>query len=130
MALTLQQESAPLVVMDRNPEVLTEAEELGLLGVEGDPTKDEDLLSVHVGEAYCLVAATGSDTDNVYITLTARGLNPNLRIVARASRANAEDKLHRACADTVISPYTIGGRHMALSVIELMTEAGAKEARG
>ena len=45
--------------------MLAEAEELGLLGVEGDPTKDEDLLSVHVGEAYCLVAATGSDADNV-----------------------------------------------------------------
>ena len=54
------------------------------------------MLSVRVGEAYCLVAATGSDADNVYIALTVRGLNPSLRIVARASRADAEDKLHRA----------------------------------
>ena len=92
--------------------MLTEAEELGLLGVEGDPTKDEDLLSVRVGEAYCLVAATGSDADNVYIALTARGLNPSLRIVERASRADAEDKLQRAGADMVISPHAIGGRHM------------------
>ena len=127
VALTLQQESAPLVVMDRNSEVLAEAEELGLLGVEGDPTKDEDLLSVHVGEAYCLVAATGSDADNVYIALTARGLNPSLRIVARASRADAEDKLHRAGADMVISPYSIGGRQMAQSAIELMTEAWGRK---
>ena len=88
--------------------LLPAAEELGLLGVEGDPTKDEDLLSVHVGEAHCLVAATGSDADNVYITLTARGLNPSLRIVARASRADAEDKLQRAGADMVISPHAIG----------------------
>ena len=123
VAVTLQQESAPLVVMDRNPEVLAEAEELGLLGVEGDPTKDEDLLSVHVGEAYCLVAATGSDADNVYIALTVRGLNPSLRIVARASRADAEDKLHRARADMVISPYSIGGRQMAQSAIDLMSKA-------
>ena len=107
--------------------LLPAAEELGLLGVEGDPTKDEDLLSVHVGEAHCLVAATGSDTDNVYIALTARGLNPNMRIVARASRAEAEDELQRAGADMVISPHAIGGRHMAQSAIELMADAGAKE---
>ncbi len=59
VALTLQQEPAPLVVMDRNSEVLAEAEELGLLGVEGYPTKDEDLLSVHVGEAYWLGGRDG-----------------------------------------------------------------------
>ena len=73
------------------------------------------------------MAATGSDADNVYITLTARGLNPSLRIVARASRADAEDKLQRAGADMVISPHSIGGRQMAQSAIELMADAGAKE---
>lgn len=130
VALTLQQESALLVVMDRRPEAMSEAEELGLLGVEGDPTKDEDLLTVRVREAYGLVAATGSDTDNVYITLTARGLNPNLRIVARATREDAEAKLLRAGADVVVQPQAIGGRHMAQSAMELMPKAGAGRARG
>ncbi len=125
VALTLQQESIPLVVMDRNPDVLSEAEELGILGIEGDPTRDEDLLSVRVREAYGLVAAAGSDTDNVYITLTARGLNPNLRIVARATREDAEAKLIRAGADMVVQPQAIGGRHMAQSAIELMSKGGA-----
>ena len=125
VALTLREESVPIVVMDRNPEALTEAEELGMLGIEGDPTRDEDLLLVRVREAYGLVAAAGSDTDNVYITLTARGLNPNLRIVARATREDAEAKLMRAGADVVVQPQAIGGRHMAQSAIELMTKAGA-----
>ena len=125
VALTLKEESVPIVVMDRNPEALTEAEELGMLGIEGDPTRDEDLLLVRVREAYGLVAAAGSDTDNVYITLTARGLNPNLRIVARATREDAEAKLMRAGADVVVQPQAIGGRHMAQSAIELMTKAGA-----
>ena len=128
VALTLQRESVPLVVMDRDPEVLTEAEELGILSIEGDPTRDEDLLLVRVMEASGLVAAVGTDTDNVYITLTARGLNPNLRIVARAVRDDAEDKLQRAGADVVVSPHAIGGRHMAQSAIELMSNVGAGRA--
>lgn len=118
VALTLEEQSVPLVVIDKDPEVLTEAEQNGLLYLHGDPTRDEDLLTARVGEALGLVAATGNDSDNVYISLTARGLNPSLRIIARASRADAEDKLRRAGADEVISPHVIGGRHMALTAVE------------
>ena len=118
VALTLKEQSAPLVVIDKDPEVLTEAEQHGLLCLNGDPTRDEDLLTARVDEALGLVAATGNDSDNVYISLTARGLNPSLRIMARASRADAEDKLRRAGADEVISPHVIGGRHMALTAVE------------
>ena len=122
VAFTLQEESAPLIVIDKDAEVLAEAEERGLLCMHGDPTRDDDLLAAHVREALGLVAATGNDSDNVYISLTARGLNPSLRIVARASRPDAEDKLLRAGADQVISPHAIGGRHMVLSAMVL--EAG------
>ena len=122
VALTLQEQSAPLIVIDKDAEVLAEAEEHGLLCMPGDPTKDDDLLAAHVKEATGLVAATGNDSDNVYISLTARGLNPDLRIVARASRLDAEDKLLRAGADEVISPHAIGGKHMALSA--MASEAG------
>ena len=118
VALTLKEQSAPLVVIDKDPEVLTEAEQHGLLCLHGDPTRDEDLLTARVDEALGLVAATGNDSDNIYISLTARGLNPSLRIIARASRADAEDKLRRAGADEVISPHVIGGRHMALTAVE------------
>ena len=129
VALTLQDESAPLIVIDKDAEVLSEAEERGLLCMRGDPTRDDDLLAAHVEEALGLVAATGNDSDNVYISLTARGLNPGLRIVARASRPDSEDKLRRAGADSVISPHVIGGRHMALSALEscLSPESGRLE---
>ena len=118
VAFTLQEQSVPLIVIDKDADVLAEGEERGMLCMVGDPTRDDDLVAAHVEEASGLVAATGNDSDNVYISLTARGLNPGLRIVARASRPDAEDKLLRAGADRVISPHAIGGRHMALSAIE------------
>ena len=121
VAFTLREESVPLIVIDKDEDALADAEEHGLLCVHGDPTRDADLQSAHVGEARGLVAATGDDAENVYISLTARGLNPDLHIVARASRPDAEDKLRRAGADQVISPYSIGGRHMALAAIERRT---------
>ena len=118
VALTLHEESASLIVIDKDADVVTEARGHGLLCLHGDPTRDEDLLTARVEEALGLVAATGNDSDNVYISLTARGLNPSLRIIARASRADAEDKLRRAGADEVVSPHVIGGRHMALTAVE------------
>ena len=117
VASTLEEQSAPLVIVDRDAEALSDAAERGLLCVQGDSTKDADLLAAQVKDARGLVAATGDDAENVYISLTARGLNPNLHIVARASNPDAEDKLRRAGADQVVSPYQIGGRHMALTAI-------------
>ena len=117
VASTLEEQSASLVIVDRDAEALSDAAEQGLLCVQGDSTRDADLLSARIKEARGLVAATGDDAENVYISLTARGLNPNLHIVARASSTDAEDKLRRAGADHVVSPYHIGGRHMALSAI-------------
>ncbi len=124
VALTLREESQPLIVIDKDEEALAEAEDGGLLCLQGDPTRDADLQSAHVEDARCLVAATGDDAENVYISLTARGLNPKLRIVARASRPDAEDKLRRAGADQVISPHAIGGRQMALSAIGAFDKSG------
>ncbi len=118
VALTLKEQQAALVVIDKDDEALAEAEEHGLLYLQGDPTRDADLVAAHVKEAAGLVAATGSDVDNVYISLTARGLNAGLHIVARASHADAEQKLRKAGANEVISPYAIGGRHMAFTAIK------------
>ena len=64
-----------------------------------------------------LITAVTSDTDNVYITLTARGLNPKLFILARASEEGSEKKLMRAGASKVISPYTIGASRMAQAIL-------------
>ena len=117
VAATLQEQSAGLIVVDRNAEALTAAEELGMLWVHGDSAEDENLLAAHVRDARGLVAATGDDGQNVYVVLTARGLNPDLYIVARASRPDAAEKLRRAGADEVVLPHVIGGKEMALSAM-------------
>ena len=118
VAHTLQEQSVPLIVIDKDEEAMNDAENRGMLCVHGDSARDADLLEAQVKAARGLVAATGDDAENVYISLTARGLNPKLHIVARASSRDAEDKLRRAGADQVVSPYAIGGRHMALTAIE------------
>ena len=115
VAFTLQEQSAALVVIDKSMEALAEAEERGMLWVHGDSSEDENLLAAQISKAQGLVAATGDDSQNVYVTLTARSLNAGLHIVARASRADAAEKLRRAGADEVVRPYLIGGREMALS---------------
>ncbi|MYF65627.1 MAG: potassium channel family protein, partial [Chloroflexi bacterium] len=117
VALTLQEQSAELIVIDKDPDALAEAGERGMLWVHGDSAQDDNLLAAHIKDARGLVAATGDDSQNVYVSLTARGLNPELYIVARASRPDAEEKLRRAGADAVVLPHVIGGKEMALSAL-------------
>lgn len=108
-------ESVKFIVVDPRSQAIARAEDSGYLYVQGDATRDETLLSAAVDRAHGLVAATGADSDNVFITLTARGLNAELDIVARASESETQAKLMRAGASRVVSPYSIGGRRMALS---------------
>ena len=119
VARTLAEGSAGLVVIDSDEAAAADVEEDGLLCVRGDSAADSRLIEAHVETARGLVAATGSDSQNVYVVLSARSLNPDLHIVARASYPDAEDKLRRAGADEVFMPYEIGGRRMALSVMEM-----------
>ena len=119
VARTLAEGSAGLIVIDSDEAAAADVEEDGLLCVRGDSAVDANLLEAQVETARGLVAATGSDSQNVYVILSARNLNPDLHIVARASYPDAEDKLRRAGADEVFMPYEIGGRRMALSVMEM-----------
>ena len=115
VASTLRESSTPLIVLDKDAEALSEAEEQGLLCLQGDATKDADLLAARVTEAAGLLATAGEDSENVYISLTARGLNPDLRIVARASYPEAEEKLCRAGATgSSLRPPSGGGRWRSL----------------
>ncbi|MGH2760618.1 MAG: potassium channel family protein [Actinomycetota bacterium] len=90
-----------------------------IIGLDGapyiidDPTAEAVLVRAGIECARGLVCAVDSDAVNVYITLTARSLNPKLSIVARASNPESVDQLHRAGADRVISPYSLSGRRMA-----------------
>ncbi len=107
----------PFVVVERSPEVAETLLEQRLLHVVGDATQDEVLLQAGVERARGLVAALSNDADNVLAVLTARGLNPDLLIVARASGEAAETKLRRAGADRVVSPYVIGGHRLAVALL-------------
>jgi voltage-gated potassium channel len=112
-----QSRPTPFVVVEKDPQHLERLNREGHLYVEGDATDDEILQSAGVAHAKGLITAVTSDTDNVYITLTARGLNPELFILARAGEEGSEKKLMRAGASKVISPYTIGANRMAQAIL-------------
>lgn len=114
IARTFKAEEAPFVIIDNRPECIARIEEAGYLHLQGDATKDEVLKEAGIERARGLVAAVGSDTDNTYITLSARGLCPNLFIEARASSEETRTKLERAGADRIVLPHGIGGRRMAM----------------
>jgi voltage-gated potassium channel len=108
----------PYVVVDHGEEALAAAREQGELVVEGDATQDADLARAGIGQARGLVAASDSDADNLYITLSARSASPGLTIVARASDEDAERKLRLAGADRVVLPYSTAGQVMANLVLK------------
>jgi voltage-gated potassium channel len=103
----------PYVVIDFNPEVIPIARRDGDICVEGSGTNDEDLQQAGLERARGLVAASDSDVDNLYITLSARAARPDLQIVARASTEDAATKLARAGADRIVQPYATAGQEMA-----------------
>ncbi|GAB4164925.1 MAG: potassium channel protein [Geothermobacteraceae bacterium] len=107
----------PFVVVEKDPELCERLAEEGYLFVQGDATDDTTLEAAGVRRAKGLITAVTSDTENVYITLTARGLNPNLFILARAGEEGSELKLRRAGASKVISPYVIGATRMAQAIL-------------
>ncbi len=117
IATEFQREGVPFVVIDINQDSLRRCGEEGCLFVPGDATTDEVLRSAGIERARGLVAAIDNDAHNVYVTLSARGLRPDLFIVARANKEGSEAKLQRAGADRVISPYNIGGHRMAMSAL-------------
>jgi len=104
----------PFVVIERDEEELRELDNLGYISVAGEASEDDVLLTAGIERASGLIAVVSTDADNLYITLTSRGLNPSLFILARSSGSQGtRTKLLRAGASKVISPYYIGARRMA-----------------
>jgi voltage-gated potassium channel len=101
------------VVIDIHAPSLERAASDGHLVVMGDATDDTTLRAAGIERARGLITTVDSDANNVYITLSARAMNPALFIVARASAASAEAKLLQAGANRVVSPYTMAGRRAA-----------------
>jgi len=114
IAQVFSEEKTPFLIIDNNEETIAKAEEAGYLCLLADATSDETLKEAGIERARGLVAAVGSDAENTYITLSARGLCPELFIESRCASSEAEAKLNRAGADRVISPHAIGGRRMAM----------------
>jgi voltage-gated potassium channel len=108
----------PHVVVESNPEQLPKLEARNVPFVKGRATEDEVLLAAGIERAKGLIAVAATDEENVFIVLTARGLNPNLRIVARSIQEENESKLRKAGADLVMSPYILGGRRMAAAILK------------
>jgi voltage-gated potassium channel len=110
-------EGTAFVVIDGSREQVEIAQGLGYHTIQADATLDETLLEGGVKKARCLVAALPSDAENLYIILSAKSLNPSLRAIARASNEEAVQKLTRAGADKVISPYITGAKRMAAAAL-------------
>lgn len=114
----LRRRGLPTVVIEQEPASLEMLRKTDIPFVEGNATEDEHLRNAGVERAGCLISAVGTDEDNLFIVLSARLLNPNLHIVARAGREGAVDKLLRAGANSVHSPYVGGGQDLAFAAMD------------
>lgn len=114
ISVTLANEGRRVVVIDRREDIGLDGE----LYLVGDATEDGILSEAGIERAGALVVALDSAADNVYVTLSARALNAELFIVARATSPAAEPKLYRAGADRVVNPHHLGGAHMAALVTQ------------
>lgn len=117
IALEFAAEGIPFVTIDSGLEQVQQAQAHGYIAVQGDATLDEVLLAVGVERAICLVAALPRDAENLYIVLSAKTLNPDIRAIARANSEEAIQKLQRGGADAVVSPYITGGKRMAAAAL-------------
>lgn len=103
----------PFVVVDSSPEKIDDVSRKGYPAVVGDAVEDEVLESAGIMRAKGLIAAVGSPADNVYITISAKALKPDIFVMGRAHDEIGEKRLRSAGADQVVCPYSIGGRRMA-----------------
>jgi voltage-gated potassium channel len=113
VALELADQGKPFVVVEIDEDVFAECMREGYLCIHGSATDNDVLEKARVHRAIGLVSALGTDADNLYVVLTARVLNPQALIVARAEHLASEDKLEMVGADRVISPHKIAGKRMA-----------------
>ncbi|HZQ24387.1 MAG TPA: potassium channel protein [Terriglobales bacterium] len=116
-ARELARRPAPFVIIEQNEAKAARFDDDWLMMI-GDATQEQALREARIRYARGLVAATTTDATNLYIVLTARGLNPRLKIIARASEEDAEKHLLKAGADSVVSPYHFAGQRIAQSFLQ------------
>ena len=106
------------VIVDKNEDRVEQAMHQGLLAVAADASRDETLTELGVARARGLIATLGTDADNLFLTMTAKTLNPNLRLSVRVDEESAEAKMKRAGADHVFAPYNSTGHRMAQALVK------------
>ncbi|WP_035347501.1 potassium channel family protein [Edaphobacter aggregans] len=116
-AYEFQRANVPFLVIDRSEQRIEKATSSGMLGIVADATRDDSLREAGVLRAKGLIAALPSDAENLFIILSAKTFNPKLTVVTRASEEESEEKLRRAGADTVFTPYSMTGRQLADSLL-------------
>lgn len=113
----LAQKNLACVAIEKNDVRIPVMNADGILYIAGEATAEENLLKAGLKRASNLITALGTDADNVFLVLLAKGLNPNLHVVARASQNASKRPLYAAGADVVVSPYDVGARRMAHAVL-------------
>jgi len=116
-AVELLHAGVPFVVVDIQPERVERALHEGMLAVAADSTHDDTLRQVGIERARGLVAALATDADNLFVLLSAKGLNPRIYVATRAAEEGAEAKMRRAGADAVFAPYALAGHRLAQSLL-------------
>lgn len=107
------------VLVEMDDELIASSSEINKYQlIRGNATLDETLIDAGIQRARCVITTLPRDSDNVFISLTAKELNPEIFVIARASEENSSNKLHRAGADKVVMPDALGGVHMAQLVIK------------
>lgn len=117
LSKNLRSKPLDVVVVEKNPDLIRAMDEDGVLYVSGDAADEACLIKAGIQRAKGLVAVLATDTDNVFLVLTARQLAPDLKIIARAGQEAAKIKLKAAGADSVESPYEMGAASMAHRII-------------
>ena len=117
VARVFKNEKTPFVVIESDEKTCAKATSDGFLCLNMNAANDEALKEAGIMTAKALVAALGSDADNLYVTLSAKSLRPDIFVVARIDNEESEAKLKRAGADRTMSPYGIGGRRLAMMTL-------------
>ena len=116
-AAELKRSGAPFIIIDRSDAKVDRAMRSGLLAALGDATLDATLREVGIAKARGLIAALATDADNLFLTISAKTLNPTLNVAARVVEDEAEQKFRRAGADAVFATYTITGSRLAQAIL-------------
>ncbi len=113
----LARAGVPFIIVDNKEERVTRALKSGMIAVLADATRDETLREAGIDHAAGLIATLSSDADNLFVTLSAKTLNPELKLCARVAEIETEQKMRRAGADYVFAPYNITGHRMAQAMV-------------